>query len=292
MRRGHVPATRNLSGACARFSLVATGLRTQKSSRSEIMNALTSHDGSALMPDTAALTDLWRRRAALTQSEIAQIYRMVLHALRAYYPSELRGLPEDKEELVAQFFYSRVLRLDGDARASHASDASAPSTGYALCTYFRRYLIDCLRSASLQRNVSIAEDAVQADVDSRPHAPDDPVAAALAEHGLDEPRVRSQARMFVAALDAADRLILAGSLGATDRRRGGLKSVAAANDIPSYHYRARKLGVTMTKAATPACFAATKIGRWIQDGLRIAIAPENRDAILIVLNLLALEAHE
>ncbi|WP_277187803.1 hypothetical protein [Caballeronia sp. BR00000012568055] len=255
------------------------------------MNLTTHPDSLMSAPDISALVDLWHRRAALSDIEMAQIYRMVLHALRPYYPPELRGLPEDKEELVAQFIYSRVLRLELDQRASHASDQSAPSTAYALCAYFRRFLIDCLRSAAVQRNLSIEADGVQAEIDSRPHASDDPVTTVLAEYGLDEARVRARARAFIAELDQADRIILAGSLGASHERKGGLKGAAQANHVPSYHYRARKLGVTMKKAATPACFAETKIGRWVRDDLRLAITLENRQVILIVLNLLAVEAH-
>ncbi|WP_158937460.1 hypothetical protein [Burkholderia sp. S171] len=255
------------------------------------MDALIHRESAAFVLDAATLIDLWHRRTALSELETCQIYKMVCHALRAYYPSELRGLAEDKEELIAQFFYSRVLRIDLEHRASHASADSAPSTAYALCAYFRRFLIDCLRSASVQRNVSIEMDGVQAEVDSRCHAPGDPVAATLSEHGLSEARVRELAHAFVAALDAPDRIIFAGSLGAAQNHPGGLKAVADANDVPSYHYRARKLGVTTRKSTTPDEFAATRIGRWITDTLGIEIAAENRDAILVVLNLLALEAH-
>ena len=256
------------------------------------MDALTTQDCGGFAPETSTLADLWHRRASLSDNEVGLIYRMVRSALRAYYPSELRGLPEDKEELISQFFFSRVLRLDVEQRPSHASADSAPSTAHALCAYFRRFLIDCLRSASLQRNLSIEVDGVQAEVDSRPHAPDDPVQASLAEFGLSEASVRELARTFIAALDEPDRIILSGSLGACGDCKGGLKSVADAHDVPSYHYRARKLGVTMKKDATPQCFAATKIGRWMEETLHIEIAPDNRDAILVVLNLLALEAHE
>ena len=256
------------------------------------MIALMTCDAGAHAHDTQRLADLWHRRAALSEMEMAQIYGIVLHALRACYPAELRGLPEDKEELIAQFFYSRVLRLDFDQRVSHASAESAPSTAYALCAYFRRFLIDCLRSASVQRNLSIEVDGVQAEVDARPHAPDDPVETALAEHGLGERRVRELARAFIASLDPSDRIILAGSLGASHDRKGGLKGVAHENEVPSYHYRACKLGVTMKKDATPGCFALTRIGRWIENTLGIEIALENREVILVVLSLLALEAHE
>jgi hypothetical protein len=36
----------------------------------------------------------------------------------------------------------------------------------------------------------------------------------------------------------------------------------------------------------------TRIGRWIENTLGIEIALENREVILVVLSLLALEAHE
>jgi hypothetical protein len=256
------------------------------------MDALTHDDSGAFVLPAPALADLWHRRASLSDIETGQIYRMVLGALRAYYPSELRGLPDDKEELISQFFYSRVLRLDLDQRPSHASAESAPSTAHALCAYFRRFLIDCLRRASVQRNLSIETEGVQAEVDSFAHRPDDPVGMSLGEHGLNEARVRRFAREFVAALDKPDRIILMGSLGSCCERRGGLKGIADAYHVPSYHYRARRLGVTTRKAATPEDFAATKIGCWIERVLGIAISLENRDAILVVLNLLALEAHE
>ena len=61
--------------------------------------------------------------------------------------------------------------------------------------------------------------------------------------------------------------------------------------MPSYHYRARKLGVSLKKTATPADFEKTHIGAWISGTLGITMTAENSDAILIVLNLLALEAN-
>ena len=219
------------------------------------------------------------------------MYELVRHALRSYYPVELRALPDDKEELVAQFIFSRVLRFDLEQRASAASADSAPSTVYALCAYFRRFLIDCLRSAGLQRNLSMETEGVQAEVDRSAHAPADSIEASLAEDGLNEARVRALARAFVAALELPDRIVLAGSLGSIRERAGGLRGVADAYNVPSYHYRARKLGATMRKVATPDDFAGTLIGRWITGTLRIEIVEENRAAILVVLSLLAMESN-
>ncbi|WP_250454453.1 hypothetical protein [Caballeronia sp. ATUFL_M2_KS44] len=255
------------------------------------MDALTCREPGAMMLDGATLVDLWHRRTALTDIEIGQMYELVRHALRSYYPAELRALPDDKEELVAQFIFSRVLRFDLEQRASAASPESAPSTVYALCAYFRRFLIDCLRSAGLQRNLSMEIEGVQTEVERSAHAPADSIEASLAEHNLSEARVRMLARAFVASLNAHDRIVLAGSLGSIRERGGGLRGVADAYDVPSYHYRARKLGVTMKKSATPEDFAGTLIGHWIAGTLRIEISEDNRAAILVVLSLLAMESH-
>lgn len=251
--------------------------------------AALKHPGASIMLDAVTLLDLWHRRASLTQTEMGQIYQLVRYALRSYHPSELRALPEDKEELIAQFIFSRVLRLDADRAVSRARAESAPSTIYALCAYFRRYLIDCLRNASLQRNVSLEVDDMAARINA--HAPSltDPVISVLTEHGLTEASVRAAARAFVGSLNAADRLILCATLGANREYKGGLKGIANEHEVPSYHYRALKLGVTRKKTATLAEFGETKIGAWLAATLGIALTAENREAILIALNLLALE---
>jgi len=255
------------------------------------MDALTCREFKGIVFDTVTLLDLWQRRASLTGAEIGRLYLLVRHALQSYYPAELRALCEDKDELIAQFMYSRVLRLDAALNPSHSSVTSAPSCTYALCAYFRRYLIDCMRSASYLRNVSIEVDGVSAEVETYARSIEDPVESVLSEHGLNEAGARQAARAFVNALDEPDRLILAGSLGSSGCRKGGLKGVADENHVRSYHYRARKLGVTMKKSAKPADFASTKIGRWLTGILGVAITDENRPVILVLLNLLALEAN-
>jgi hypothetical protein len=240
--------------------------------------------------DAATLPDLWRRRTQLSNDEMVSIYLHVQQALRSYYPPELRALREDKDELIAQFIYSKVLRLDRSQGRSRASPESAPSSPYAICAYFRRYLIDCLRNAFHQRHVSIEMDGVETEVNIRPHTVCDPVESVLTEYALSESRVRQAASAFIAGLDHADRIILAGSLGQCSEHKGGLSSVAAAHRVPSYHYRAIKLGVTVKKTSTSDEFAHSKIGRWLTHVLGIAINVDNHAAILVVLNLLAEES--
>ncbi|WP_118181669.1 hypothetical protein [Paraburkholderia phosphatilytica] len=242
--------------------------------------------------DDAILPDLWRRRTQLTSDEVVSMYGLVTRALRTYHPQELQALGDDKEELVAQFIYSKVLRLAPGLPDSHACPESAPSNGYALCAYFRRYLIDCLRSASHQRNVSLEEDGMEQEIDLHAASIDDPVNSVLSQYGLDEARVRFSARTFIAGLDEPERLVLAGTLGWCSECKGGLSAIAAEHQIPSYHYRAVKLGVTTRKTAGPEDFSNTRIGSWLSDVLGIEIDAENRAAILVALNLLAAESSE
>jgi hypothetical protein len=254
------------------------------------MDAITM-TARAPCPDTAILPDLWRRRTQLSHDEMVSMYHLVRTALRAYHPLELQSLREDKEELVAQFIYSKVLRLEPGHTGSNACAESAPSSNYAICAYFRRYLIDCLRSASHQRNVSMEVDGIDQQVDEHAHALDDPISSVLMQYGLDESCVRRFARGFIAQLDRHERVVLAGTLGRCSGRKGGLCGIAAEHRVPSYHYRAVKLGVTLKKTARPADFAATKIGHWLSDVVGIAITEENRTAMLVVLNLLAAESN-
>jgi hypothetical protein len=53
-----------------------------------------------------------------------------------------------------------------------------------------------------------------------------------------------------------------------------------------------KLGVTLKKSARSEDFASTKIGRWIVGTLGIEISLDNQTAILLILNLLAVESSQ
>jgi hypothetical protein len=250
---------------------------------------------SAAIADHAAesaLPDLWQRRACLSHDEMASIYTIVRRALTGYHPSELQALGEDKEELISQFLYFKVFRLDTAPSALPTFPLhSAPSTSHAVCAYFRRYLIDCLRSASHQRNVSLDEDDVMLEIDRQTAFHPDPIGSVLLQYGLHEAEVRESASHFIASLDDASRMLLAGSLGWLSNEKGGLSQVAARYGIASYHYRARKLGVTLKKGSIPADFARTDIGQWIEQSLGIDIAPGNRIVILLVLGILSAQSH-
>lgn len=240
---------------------------------------------------TSGLTDLWLRRHHLSQDETVTLYHIVQRALSNYHPPELQALPEDKEELVAQFLFTKVLRLDPPSLTRSApQEHSAPSSAYAICAYFRNFLIDCLRRASVQRNVSLDAEGASHLLERFESDTTDPIRETLIEHDLDETMVAELARRFIASLSTEDRLLLSGGLGRWSENRGGLSQLAARHRIASYHYRAGKLGIVLKKGALPAAFATTRIGSWISNILGIEICHENRRAILFAISILADQA--
>jgi len=245
--------------------------------------------------ESTELVRLWRRRQQLSPDEMGRMYGIVGEALRHCNPPELKALGEGRQELVAQFIYVKVLRLDADPEETDdAGDdddhnpRSAPSTAYALCAYFRRYLIDCTRASSFRRRLSIGEQVSEAQLDEQLGSQGALEDDSLAEHGLSEAAVRQAARRFIAGLGEPERLLLCEGFG--QEAPGGLSGVAARHAIASYHYRAGRLGLVHKREGLPADYARTQLGGWIQGTLGIAIAPDNMAAILRVFKILGAEA--
>ena len=249
--------------------------------------------------ESSDLARLWRRRQTLSSGEMGEMYRIVGGALKTCNPPELHVLGEGRQELVAQFIYVKVLRLNIDAADPNAAEAekgeeaedraahSAPSTAFALCAYFRRYLIDCTRASSFRRKLSIGDQVSEAQLEDALGAGDD-LDGCLAEHGLSAQAVQLAARAFIAGLPEPERLLLCEGFGR--EAAGGLSGVASRHAIASYHYRAGRLGLVHKRDSLPADYARTALGRWISQTLGIAIAPDNMGAILLVFKILGAEA--
>ncbi|MDM0039708.1 hypothetical protein QTH89_24920 [Variovorax sp. J22G21] len=239
------------------------------------------------------LVGLWRRRQTLAPDEMGRMYGIVGSALKACNPPELQVLGEGRQELVAQFIYVKVLRLDADpdeaddAPDRERSNHSAPSSSFALCAYFRRYLIDCTRASSFRRKLSIGDQITEAQLEDRLGADDDALDA-LAEHGLSGASVQLAARAFIAALPEPERILLCEGFGR--EAAGGLSGVASRHSIASYHYRAGRLGLVHKREGLPADYARTTLGQWITQTLGIAIEADNMGAILQVFKILGAEA--
>lgn len=252
-----------------------------------------------LSPDESVeLARLWRRRQMLSSDEMGRMYRIVGDALRPCSPPELRALGEGRQELVAQFMYVKVLRLDADpeegderpvappAPADAVRD-SAPSTAFALCAYFRRFLIDCTRASSFRRKLSLGDEVSETQLEAQLGSQVGPEEG-LAEFGLSAQGVHAQARRFIQSLPEPERLLLCEGFG--KEAAGGLAGIAARHAIASYHYRAGRLGLVHRREALPSDYAKTTLGRWIEETLGIAIRPDHSQAILQVFQILGVEA--
>ena len=77
--------------------------------------------------ESTELVRLWRRRQQLSPDEMGRMYAIVGDALRACSPPELKVLGESRQELVAQFIYVKVLRLDADPDVVHLPVAGGPA---------------------------------------------------------------------------------------------------------------------------------------------------------------------
>ena len=243
--------------------------------------------------ESTALARLWRRRQTLSSNEMGQMYRIVGGALKACNPPELHALGEGRQELVAQFIYVKVLRLDADPDEADDSGArdrgshSAPSNAFALCAYFRRYLIDCTRASAFRKKLSIGDEVTEAQLEDQLGAHHD-ADAVLSEHGLSADAVERAARGFIAGLPQAERLLLCEGFG--QEAEGGLSGIASRHAIASYHYRAGRLGLVHKRAGLTADYARTTLGQWISGTLGIEIEADNMAAILQVFKILGAQA--
>jgi hypothetical protein len=243
---------------------------------------------------SALLTDLWRRRHKLSTIEIGLMYDIVQRSLQQSNPPELQILGESRQELIAQFIYCKVLRLQHRDEAGHQDSTqdddddghSAPSSSYALCAYFRRYLIDCTRASSFRRKVCIDDQMPESLLEEGSEG--DELHHNLLEFGLTPEHVLAAAKDFIDGLDEPERILLCESFGR--ETKGGLSGVAAKHSVSSYHYRAGRLGLVHKRQGLTSDYAKTMLGTWIEKTLGVPIQAENMNAILSVFKILGVQA--
>jgi hypothetical protein len=242
-------------------------------------------------PQADDLRDLWRRKLELSPPEIGRLFTLVSLALRRYSPPELQSLPDSKEELISAFICNKLLQLDRSADcpplARENDGHSAPSSSFAVCAYFRRYLIDCTRSAAFRRTESF-ENLPDDGHHELAQQDDESVDSSLRSLGLSLERVSTSASTFIQGLDAPERLLLCEGFGSD--AEGGLVAVARRHHIASYHYRAGKLGLVHRRENIPKGYEKTLIGEWICKELKVSIDKENAPAILAIFEILAMVA--
>lgn len=242
-------------------------------------------------PLDAELSTLWSRRAQLDQDGWARLYRVVMAILLPWRPPILAALHDEHEQFVHDFFTDKVLR-----------DETLPVERFhagALKHAYANYLTDRVRRAATEAKMFAAPPAASADEahDGRNEPAsladcgngDD--AALLADNGLDPQQLAQSARQWLARNKPWVTIYLAFHLCPDKEHREPLVRLAQRLDIRSHHHKAAKLGINWKGSPEDGKdFGQTLIGQWITHDLGIAIAPENRDLIHLLLKILCFEA--
>ena len=231
----------------------------------------------SLVDQQRLLTAYWVRLSQLTKPEWTDFYRRVRLALLRCPAGELSRLPDSKESYIDEFFTEKIFY-----KAQRAAPEGIQSiSGGALCGFFRNYLRDKLDTYKRfsDEDPELSEDPGTDDDDRH-------VREFLDETGEQELTVA--VTRFIVELPDWGVLMLSGHFCAEEGTASPMSLLC--KDIPSYHYKAQKLGVTVGKRpASLRGYETTLIGKWIHS-LNVEIAPENRSVILFLLGALCLEA--
>lgn len=245
---------------------------------------LTSPD--AMTGTFAELSTLWSRRGKLTQTEWEHLYTLVMEALHSAPPAEENSPllnSETRDALRQSFFVDKVLLPATGAR--HKLNPTL--TPGAINVFYRRYLIDQIRAMKRRQETPIED---------TPHAqdgyPDDNCSCQpqCSGYETDNSALEESARYFLQ--QAEDWVILYLALNfCHGRERLPLSQIQQQFQIPSYHYKAKELGITSPQDgfAFIANFADTRLGRWLLEN-DIALQQENISQIRHALDILCRES--
>lgn len=212
----------------------------------------------------ARFNDFWHNRYRLDPAQWSAFYQLTYETLHGCRFPELAGLPDNKKTYIDNFFSDRIF---DPARTPPTTDRKPVTLGY-LVTMFRHYLNDLLRDPWSKRKV-------ETDIPDEPESGNDPLAGSLTA----EP-IRQAAEDFLAGRPPWENLAkelwwirpyLTRHFCAD--KSEALSTLARQLDIPSYHHKAQKLGITSAKGgfSDPTAFRATYLGRWIdQIGLDLS----------------------
>ena len=223
------------------------------------------------------LTDYWVRLGQLSEIEWSDFYRQVRSALLRCPASELSNLPDTKENYIDEFFTEKIFFK----AQRNASEGIQSISGGALCFFFRNFLRDKLDGYKRfsDEEAEFGEDSIETDEGQQ-------IKEFLDEIG--EQALASAVQRFIGELPDWGVLMLSNHFCADEDVATPMSTLC--KDIPSYHYKAQKLGVTVNKrSANFLGYEHTLIGQWI-DSLKVRIAPENHAIIQFLLGAVCLEA--
>jgi hypothetical protein len=246
----------------------------------------------------AEIVELWNRRSWLSEKEWSRLYQLVYSMLSRYTQlKELRGLPDDLEYYIQDFFLHKVFEK--------ASSAQQLDHAGAILTFFKRHLIDHLRKERPDKKHIIREKGSNDDQDAWGHEWLDYVHnkstcvmgegdnGAAEEAEIDMGEVKRSAQHFLESSEAWVPVYLAFHFCPDAEYREPLFALAKRLQIASYHAKASKLGLNWSfeKAENlDKSFSDTYIGGWISRELGIPIIPDNSEIIHFAFKILCLVA--
>lgn len=227
---------------------------------------LTSMDRTRNRPTSTSLHDendpivvYWNRRDRLTTAEWVDFYQRVVPLLmRTRLPEEYSD-ERRRRDLVDCFFQDKVFLNAGTSKAGPLQ------TTYALHRYLKNYELD-LRRVDGQR--SSFDGTVDASAPPTEDALDNDSSIAharlLQEAGIDLEFACRSAHAFLVLLSDGERAFLRDHSCADEDEAQPLSTIAKRWAMgSSYHYQAKKLGITREKGDTFDGYEKSKIGGWL-----------------------------
>jgi len=194
--------------------------------------------------NNSILIALWQKRDQLDEAQWRQLYHLITQVIkRGHYP-QIASLPNSIDDYIQAF----IIRKAFETAQGETMRGGQLYFDNALITYFRNFLIDLLRIA--QRENTEPLDDNEEDTNEN------------ASQLLWQREVAKSAKDFLQNSEHWVRLYLA--LHTCAEPRLALSKLAARYQIPSYHYKARKLGITRHKNDSLQAHEKTLLGAWLK----------------------------
>lgn len=205
---------------------------------------------------------LWLFRESLSRAEWEELYTLVRQSLLR---ARLLSTHLHRDELIHDFFADKLLL----GKSNAASDTEA-----SLLFYFKRYQLDRLPASPTTSLSPVSSDLALAPCACEP-GPSPDYALFLAQRSpaiqIFFENLMSEEKILIALVHCDDHSVL---------------EVEQQHAIRSCAYRAKQLGVSLSKNALPTQWAASKLGQLVTRTLAIAPSTDNRLDLAHVFRLL------
>lgn len=239
--------------------------------------------------DNSRLSHLWNHRQELNQQEWAELYALVSGILMRSRFSELADLPDERSDYIVEFFSRKVFER-GMSRNLETNDAAEKEYSAAFIREaFRKFLLDKLRWQKKHQTGSLDADDDDEGCENLPEpcGCDDVNMGLLEENGLSVKRVEKSASDWLSRQESWVLLYLGLQYCPDKDQSIPLVDLAQRLAIPSYHHKARKLGLSRRKTdRLETWFRDTLLGQWLENDLAVRIERDNFDVIEAVLKIL------